>query len=152
MPGPFGFAGEWMQAREERKEQGLGDIDLSDFLSTGWYASATWLLTGEDKEDFNNPRRSIFAGGIGAIEIGARYEQLWFESAEKIGPAFPNPRAANYLRNTDSIWTIGVNWFASRWTRLLVNAIHEEFEDAARTPEPGVTSFWSGVLRFQFAF
>ena len=29
-PGPVGFAGEWMQAREERKGQGLRNNDLSD--------------------------------------------------------------------------------------------------------------------------
>jgi phosphate-selective porin len=151
-PGPLGFGAEWMRAREERDNQGLGDIDLSDFLSTGWYASATWLLTGEDKADFNNPRRPLFAEGIGAIEIGARYEQLSFESAGKEGPAFANPRADHYLGNTDSIWTFGVNWYATRWTRLLVNAMHEKFDDAARTPLAGQTDFWSGVFRLQVAF
>ena len=48
-PGPVGFAAEWMQAREEREGQGLGDVDLSDFITTGWYANATWFITGEDK-------------------------------------------------------------------------------------------------------
>ena len=100
-----------MQAREERRDKGLGKHDLSDIVTTGWYASATWLLTGEDKEDFNNPRRSLFAGGIGAVEVGARYEKLGFESAEKIGPAFRNPRAAHILPNSDKVWTLGVNWF-----------------------------------------
>ena len=123
-PGPVGFAGEWMQAREERKGQGLRNQDLSDLLTTGWYGSATWLLTGEDKEDFNNPRNSLFTGGIGAIEVGARYESLRFESAEKIGQAFANPRAENILPNGNEIWTFGVNWFPNRWVRVLTNAIH----------------------------
>lgn len=151
-PGPVGFAAEWMQAREARNEQGLGDVDLSDFITTGWYASATWLVTGEDKDDFNNPRRPLFGGGIGAIELAARFEQLWFESAEKAGPAFPNPRAENYLRNTDSVWTLGINWYSTRWTRVVANAIHESFEDPARTPLTGTTAFWSGVFRVQLVF
>jgi phosphate-selective porin OprO/OprP len=151
-PGPLGFAAEWMRAREQRLEQGLGDDDLSDFLTTGWYASATWLLTGEDKEDFNNPRRPLFGGGIGAIEVGARVEELRFESEDKTGPAFRNPRAAHILGNRDRVVTLGVNWWASRWTRLTLNAIREQFDDPPRTPVPGTTKFWSGLLRMQVVF
>ena len=65
-PGPVGLTAEWMQAREERKDQGLGNADLSDLVTTGWYVSATWLVTGEDKEDFNNPRRSLFRRMVSA--------------------------------------------------------------------------------------
>jgi phosphate-selective porin OprO/OprP len=151
-PGPFGFAAEWMQAREQRLGQGLGDVDLSDFITTGWYASATWLVTGEDKEDFDSPRRPLFGGGAGAIEVGARIEELRFESEDKTGTAFRNPRAEHILPNADRVLTVGVNWWPSRWTRLTVNGIHEEFEDARRTPEIGTTAFWSGVLRLQLAF
>ena len=88
-PGPVGFEAEWMRAYEQRKEQGLGDVDLSDVITTGYYASATWLVTGEDKAGFNRPRRSLFAGGFGALELGARYETLGFESAEKVGSRVP---------------------------------------------------------------
>lgn len=152
MPGPVGFAAEWMQAREQRLGQGLGDIDLSDVVTTGWYASATWLVTGEDKEDFNGPRDPLVTEGIGAIELGARYERLRFESAEKIGPAFSNPRAEHILPNSDAMWTLGVNWFPNRWVRVVANAIREDFEDPDRTPLPGTTRFWSGVLRLQLVF
>jgi phosphate-selective porin OprO/OprP len=147
-----GLAAEWMQAREERNEQGLGDADLSDILTTGWYISGTWLVTGEDKEDFNGPRDPLFQGGIGAVEVGARYEKLGFESEDKTGPAFSNPRAEHILGNSDKVWTLGVNWFPNRWVRVTVNGIHEEFEDAARTPVPGTTGFWSGIARLQIVF
>jgi hypothetical protein len=36
--------------------------------------------------------------------------------------------------------------------KVVVNAIHESFEDAARTPKSGDTSFWSGVARLQIVF
>jgi phosphate-selective porin len=77
---------------------------------------------------------------------------LGFASAEKIGPAFTNPRAEHILPNSDDVWTVGVNWFPVRWVRFTVNGIREEFEDAARTPTPGVTTFWSGVARLQLTF
>jgi phosphate-selective porin len=152
-PGPVGLAAEWMRAREERKGQGLGDVDLSDFITTGWYASATWFVTGEDKDDFNgNPRRSLFTEGAGAVELGVRYEKLQFESEEKVGPAFRNPRAEHILPNSDKVLTLGINWFVNRWVRLTLNAIREEFEDPARTLVPGITVFWSGLTRLQIVF
>jgi phosphate-selective porin len=109
-------------------------------------------VTGEKKEDFNNPRHPLFTEGIGAIELGARYEQLSFESADKIGEAFANPRAAHILGNTDAVWTLGVNWFPNRWVRVVANAIHEEFDDPNRAPTRGVPSYWSGVFRLQLVF
>jgi phosphate-selective porin OprO/OprP len=150
--GPVGLSAEWMQARDQRKRQGIGDVDLSDVMTRGWYVAATWLVTGEDKDDFNAPRRPLFEGGIGAVEFAARYELLTFGSATRDGPAFRNPRAEHILGNGDRIWTVGVNWFANRWTRLTANAVHESFDDPVRTPLPGVTRFWSGIFRAQVAF
>ena len=48
-PGPVGFEAEWMRAYEQRKNQGLGDVDLSDVIATGYYASATWLVDGREE-------------------------------------------------------------------------------------------------------
>lgn len=151
-PGPLGFAAEWMRAWEQRKGQGLGDVDLSDVVATGYYASATVFITGEDKADFSHPRRPLFGGGIGALEAGVRFDTLGFESAEKNGPAFRNPRAEHILENSDKVWTIGVNWFANRWVRVTLNGIREKFDDVRRTPIPGTAVFWSGVSRLQIAF
>jgi len=151
-PGPVGLAAEWMQAREQRLSQGIGDVDLSDLVTTGWYGSATWLVTGEDKGNFDNPRRPLFQGGIGAVELGVRYEELQFESADKVGPAFRNPRAEHILSNSDRVWTAGLNWWPNRWVRITLNAIREEFKDPPRTPLPDTTEFWSGVARLQLVF
>jgi phosphate-selective porin OprO/OprP len=151
-PGPVGLSAEWMQAREQRKNQGLGDVDLSDMITTGWYVAGTWLVTGEDKVDFNNPDNSLFAGGFGAVELGVRYERLGFESADKVGPAFTNPRAEHILGNTDSVWSFAANWFLNRWVRVTLNAIHEELEDPLRAPIPGTKEYWSGLARLQLVF
>lgn len=151
-PGPTGLKAEWMQSREQRLGQSNRNEDLSDFVGTGWYVSGTWFVTGEDKDDNVNPRNPIFQGGIGAIELGARYDELEFSSATKTGTAFTNPRADPLLANTDRVWTFGVNWMLNRWVRVITNAIHEEFADASRSPDPGISSFWSGLLRLQVAF
>ena len=151
-PGPTGVKAEWMRSSEQRRGQSNRNENLSTFVGTGWYVSGTWLVTGENKDSDVSPRRPLFQGGIGAIEIGARYDQLEFGSAGKTGTAFSNPRADRLLTNSDHVWTLGVNWMLNRWLRVMSNAIHEDFEDASRTPEPGTSSFWSGLMRLQVVF
>lgn len=151
-PGPYGLRAEWIQSREDRKEQGLGDRDLSDFVGTGWFVSGTWIVTGQDKDDNISMRRSLIRGGPGAIELAARYEELRFGSASNEGVAFRNPRADHLLENEDRVWTVGVNWYPAPHLKVVANAIHEAFEDEARTPTSGETTFWSGVFRIQVVF
>jgi phosphate-selective porin OprO/OprP len=151
-PGPTGFKAEWMQSREQRIGQSNRNQDLSDFIGTGWYASATWFVTGEDKDDNINPKNPLFQGGIGAIEIGARYDRLEFTSAAKTGIAFTNPRSEHLLGNSDKVWTFGVNWMLNRWSRIIANAVHETFDDPSRTPLPSTDKFWSGLIRLQVVF
>ncbi len=54
-PGPIGVKAEWMQAREDRRQQGNRNEDLSDFLSTGWYTSGTWLRDGREEGRQHQP-------------------------------------------------------------------------------------------------
>ena len=151
-PGPFGVRAEWMQSREQRKEQSNRNEDLSDFIGTAWYVAGTWFVTGEDKDDNINARRPLFRGGFGAIELAVRYEELGFGSASEAGTAFTNPRADNQVPNSDKALTFGVNWTTTKWTRIVVNAIHERFEDETRAPEPPTTSYWSGLVRLNIVF
>ena len=94
----------------------------------------------------------MFQGGIGAIEIGARYDQLEFTSASKTGMAFTNPRSEHLLSNSDKVWTFGVNWMWNRWARVIANAVQETFDDPSRTPLRGTDKFWSGLIRLQVVF
>jgi phosphate-selective porin OprO/OprP len=151
-PGPTGFRTEWMQSREQRLGQSNRNEDLSDFIGTAWYAAATWLVTGEDKDRDVEPRRPLFQGGFGAIEIGVRYDELTFESASKSGVDFTNPRADYLTPNSDRTLTFGVNWLANRWVKVVANALRQSFEDEARTPVSGTTDFWAALLRLQVVF
>ena len=151
-PGPASLKAEWLQSREQRQEQSNRDADLSDYIGTAWYVAGTWFVTGEDKDDNVNPRQPLFKGGRGAIELAVRYERLGFESAGKAGTSFTNPRADFLTPNSDTVFTAGVNWLTSRWTRVIVNAIHEDLEDPARSPIAGTTSFWSGLVRLNVVF
>lgn len=151
-PGPTSVKAEWIQSREQRNEQSNRDEDLSDFIGEAWYVAGTWFVTGEDKDSNVNPKRPLLKGGIGAIELAARYDQLGFRSAGTTGPAFTNPRSEHLVPNTDRVLTFGVNWITTKWSRVLINALHESFEDESRTPESGTSSFWSGVIRLNIVF
>lgn len=157
-PQSLGFRAEWMQSREQRIRQSTRSADLSDYIGTAWYGSVTWLVTGEDKDSDVTPNNPLFQGGAGAIEIGARYDQLSFESESTDGPAFRNPRSEHLLPNTVRQVTFGANWLVNRWVRVVANAIRQRYEDAERTPRVvgaetfGPTEFWSGVLRLQIVF
>lgn len=148
-PGPLGFRSEYIRVSDDRYGQGLGDVDLSDFIGQSWYASATWVITGESKADGVQPRTPLFQGGIGAIEVGTRFESLRFGSASRVGPAFRNPRADHVMPNEDRVWTSGVNWYVNRWFKIQLNVIRETFEDEERTPVLGDRMFWSAVMRLQ---
>lgn len=157
-PGPTGFKAEWMQSREQRLGQSNRNEDLSDFIGTAWYTSATWIVTGEDKDSDVTPNQPLFQGGLGLFEIGARYDRLSFTSANAAGAAFRNPRSDVLLPNTVSTFTFGGNWLVNRWAKVVANAFRQSYDDVERAPRVvgsetfGPTVFWSGLVRLQIAF
>ncbi len=150
LPGPFSVKTEYARSNEERKRQGIFDDDISDYVTTAWYLSGTWAVTGERKEGNIEPRRPMFQGGFGALELGVRFERTRFASALKQGTPFLNPRADPLLGNAESILTLGVNWYVNKWGRVVVNGMREAFEDPERTAVPGRTNGWAAVTRLQF--
>lgn len=151
-PGPLGFKAEWMQSREQRLGQSNRNEDLSDFIGTAWYTSATWIVTGEDKDRSVTPNHPLFRGGIGVVEVGVRYDSLTFESGNKDGADFTNPRADHLTPNSDETLTFGVNWMPIRWVKVVANGIRQSFSDVNRVPVAGTADYWSGLVRLQIAF
>jgi phosphate-selective porin len=151
-PQSLGFKSEWMRSREERLGQSNRNDDLSDFIGTAWYTSATWIVTGEDKDSDVQPNNPLFGGGIGVVELGVRYDRLTFESASRAGLDFVNPRSDHLTPNTDSTLTFGVTWLPVRWVKVVANALHQTFDDVDHAPIIGTSSYWSGLLRLQVAF
>ena len=150
-PGPFSVKAEYMRLSDERLGQSVEDTDLSPLVASGWYVSGTWAVTGEKKSDgLDQPRRPLFKGGYGSVEVAARIERLQFGStAAGIEPS-SGPRADVILGNSDRVATLGVNWYFTRWTKVQVNLVHDRLRDPAQGPLPSRPGFWSRVLRFQF--
>ena len=148
----FGARAEFMAVTDAREAQGLRGNDLNAARARAWYEQGTWVVTGDKKERPVEPKHPLFAGGVGAIELAARFERLWFDSKDTGEPAFTNSRAEVILPNGDRAFTVGVNWYLNRWMKLQMNAIHEELQDNGRTPLlDGGTKFWSTVFRAQLA-
>jgi phosphate-selective porin len=148
--GPASLRGEFTWVSDDRLGQGLGDQDLPDARARSWYVSGTWILTGEDKRRPVKAEQRLFQGGIGAIDVAARLERMWFDSVGGTDAPFRNPRAETIYPSGDNVLTLGVNWTLNRFMKIQVNAIREHVDDPDRNPVPNGAAFWSRVLRLQF--
>jgi phosphate-selective porin OprO and OprP len=156
--GPASLRAEFLRCTEARNKLGVGnegqlDNDLPEIVSQGWYASGAWVLTGEKREGGVTPKHPFLQGGIGAIELAARYEQLRFSTpGGQSETASDSRRAANILANGERAVTAGVNWYVNRWVMLRVDGMREQIDEAALGPVPSRTSFWTVVSQLQVGF
>jgi len=147
-PSSFGMQAEFVRASDQRFGQGIERENLPDALARGWYTSATWLLTGERKKDSVEPARPFRHGGIGAVEIAARIEQLR-SSSDGADGAFTTPRSPSIAPRTDTVWTAGLNWYLNQYIKVQANLIREHRTLSGRSIPEG-EHLWSRTLRFQF--
>jgi phosphate-selective porin len=149
--GPVSARAEFTWVSDDRLSQGIGNEDLPDARARAWYVSGTWVLTGEDKKRPLKAAQPFVQGGIGAIEVAARYERMWFDSTPVGQDApFRNPRSETIYPSGDRALTIGLNWTLNRFAKIQVNGIREQVDDPQRNPVPNGAAFWSRVIRFQF--
>ncbi len=152
-PGPFSIKSEYVRVTSARERQSVSGTDLSPLLATGWYVSGTWIVTGESKAAGpSRPKRTVFDGGPGAIELATRVEELRFGSRATGGSPSTGSRADNVLGNRLRALTAGVNWYPSRWLKLQINVIRESVLYPDQGPVPARPAFWSRVFRVQIAY
>jgi phosphate-selective porin len=147
--GPAGVQAEFLQVNEQRKRQGLGDQDLPDARARSWYATGSYVITGEEKSGGVVPKKGLFRGGFGALEVATRIEQLRFDSKAGQDPPFRNSRAETIYPSGDKVWTLGLNWYVNKWGKIQANCIREHISDPERSPTLDGSAFWSKVVRFQ---
>jgi len=148
--GPASVRAEYDQVLDTRDGQGIDNSNLPDARYRSWFVSGTFLVTGEPKV---RPVRAnndfITGGGIGAIEVAARVERLYFDSVDTTGPVFATPRTVNIQPSGDKLFTIGVNWTLNRFLKIQFDVIHEQVEGTYRNPIPDGSAFWNKALRLQ---
>lgn len=102
----------------------------------GWYAQATWVLTGEPRRynaesaSWQTPRPakpfSLKNGDLGAWELAARVSELDLNFNEGIVGA-STPAATGAIRGgKETGYTIGLNWYPNAVIRFLFDYQHEE--------------------------
>jgi phosphate-selective porin OprO/OprP len=151
-PGPASLKAEWMRVETERLGESVEDTDLSPLIGEGWYVSGTYAITGEKKSRVDRPKKPLFRGGAGAIEVGARIESLEFRSGASGEPGSTSPRADVILGNRDLVTTFGVNWYVNRFFKIQANYIREKLDDPSQGPLPPEATFTTTAVRFQFSF
>ena len=152
-PGPVSVKFESIRLTNERLGQGVEEDDLSPYEAKGWYLSGTWAITGETKADgLEDPKKPLFQGGPGAIEVAARVERITFGTTAVGGDVSTSPRADRYQGNSNKVTTLGVNWYLNHWVKVQFNYIKESLTDPAQGPLPEQPSYTSRVFRFQFQF
>ncbi len=113
--GPLSVQGEYIGSELDRDR-------FDNECYSGWYAYASWILTGESRPydaqsgTFGRlkPRRPAGQGGAGAWELAARYSTLDLEDGIPGG--------------TEDNVTLGVNWYANAYTRFMLNYVKASAE------------------------
>jgi phosphate-selective porin OprO/OprP len=140
-----------MRVETDRRGESVEDTDLSPIVGEGWYISGTVAVTGEKKSNVDRPKKPLFQGGFGAIEVGARVESLKFKSGTAGEQGSKSPRADTILGNGDQVTTVGVNWYVNRFFKVQANFIREKLDDPSQGPLPSKASFTTKAIRFQFS-
>jgi phosphate-selective porin OprO and OprP len=151
-PGPASVKAEWMRVSTERIGESVEDTDLSPLIGEGWYVSGTYAITGEKKSRVDRPKKPLFRGGPGAIEVAGRIESLEFRSGASGEPGSTSPRADVILGNRDQVSTVGVNWYVNRFFKIQANFIREKLDDPSQGPLPPQSTFTTKAVRFQLSF
>jgi phosphate-selective porin OprO/OprP len=142
--GPASVKFEYDVQTNERLGLGPMGSDLAKVTAKGWYVSATYLITGEEKR-LGAPVVPAhpfipIAGqwGPGAWEVGFRYADLAFRSDDPVnffdGNLARIPGGGRTAENEAEALTLGVNWYPNRQTRLMFNSTTYWYDNALGTP------------------
>ena len=137
----FSLRGEYDQTHQARQGLGPEGGNLPGVIGKGYVLQTTYLLTGESKGDSGiTPKKTFLESprGLGAWELAFRYENLQMHDSE-------NPNRAE-------AFTLGVNWWLSKFVRYQSNFVFERFKDPQRAPTPGDSDHFGYLSRIQVIF
>lgn len=125
--GPVKLQGEYIAANFDGR--GI-DKDIN-----AWYASITWLITGETYSAFYkdgmfgrikpNNNFNLDHDGWGGVELGLRYSK--FDASDFKNMLIAASATASYTSKADA-WTAGAKWIMNPNARILLNYVHTNFD------------------------
>jgi phosphate-selective porin OprO/OprP len=108
---------------------------LDDPKFGGWYAQASWILTGESRRysaangSFGAPRPFVpftMTGGRGAWELALRYSHTDLNESEGIAGTACD---AGCIRGGEQyVWAFGVNWFINPNLRIILDYLRVDVD------------------------
>ena len=145
--GPFRIRAEFLQAQDQREGQGSTGQDIPDIRARGWTLGGSYVLTGEKKGSTVEPKKSIFQGGMGALEVVARIEGLKFDdTGDPSGFAGYGNRARNIAPSGAKAIEAGLNYWPSNFMKFQGSALWESYNDPLIAPQPGKTGKYFTLL------
>jgi phosphate-selective porin OprO/OprP len=126
--GPFSLQGEYYLVQAESDATGVSDPDFD-----GYYAFASWFLTGESRKYKKgafgrvSPKSIVGRGGIGAWELAARYSHL-------------NLDDGSFNGGEESNITLGLNWYATKYVRFMANYVYVDADPISENTTGGVAN------------
>jgi phosphate-selective porin OprO/OprP len=163
--GPFRVQGEYVKANFDAT---YDDVDAADNAQVkgdvkAWYASATWLLTGETYADFykggawggvkpKNPFSLETGKGKGAWEVALRYSKFDASDIDVVDAG-----RGSRVQGTDEAdaYTLGLNWYLNNNLRFMLDYVRTDYDVAFSPIDSGLPAEDSEraiMLRGQFAF
>jgi len=135
--GPFALQAEYLLTH-------VGREGAAQLTFPGWYAQASWSLTGE-KRHFSPskgtmgglvPQHTISSGGWGSWELAARYSALDLNDADVSG---------GFERNV----SFGINWYPEKPLKFMLDAIRVLPVHGGSNPQQSTTIV---MMRLQAAY
>ncbi len=142
--GPAAVKFEYDVQTNDRYHLGPKGSSLDKVTAKGWYVSATYLLTGEEKK-LSAPVvpthpfvPMVGKFGPGAWELGIRYAKLTFRSDDPVNFFDGNlpriPGGGRTAENGAEALTAGVSWYPNERARLMFNWTNYWYDNALGTP------------------
>jgi phosphate-selective porin OprO/OprP len=120
--GPVTFRGEYYRTDWSRS-------DASNLRFEGWYATASWFLTGEMARYFEGKFiRPNIRSSRGAWELALRYSKV-------------NLNDENVNGGNEQNYTFGVNWYSKLHWRLMSNVIKVKSSGPFGEQDPWIVQF-----------
>lgn len=120
--------------------QKVGRTGFADPTFFGGYVEAGFFLTEGDTRGYKDgvydrvkPHKGFDKGGIGAIEINARYDHLDLSDAGIVG-------------GTQKGYQFSLNWSQTAYTKLMFDYSHLQYEDAIYPTATGDRSYAVDVI------
>ena len=118
--GPWSLQGEYLHAAV-KLDGGRPSYDAS-----GYYAFASWVVTGESRPYSGGNVDNIKPkGAYGALELALRYSELDLNDSPIAG-------------GRESDWTLGANWYINRHLKLQANYVHVQSNRRNLVVDPNV--------------